>query len=101
MKPKDLLKKRVRGLAPSWRHNLVRKLYFWWKNCGFGGFSRFSGFSRSVVARSVPEQPIAFLVIVIVTLKTIWYNNPTQTKKDYVIRDIVLFFYTILLQAHR
>ena len=39
MKPKDLLKKRVRGLAPSWSHNLVRKLYFWWKNCGFGGFS--------------------------------------------------------------
>ena len=52
------------------------------------------GFSGSVVARSVPEQPIAFLVIVIVTLKI-------NTKKDYVIRDIVLFFYTLLLQAHR
>ena len=57
MKLKDLLKKRVRGLAPSWGHNLVRKLcflHFWWKNCGFGGFS------GDVVARSVLEQPITF-----------------------------------------
>lgn len=40
------------------------------------------------MGRSVPEHQNFFLVIVIVTLKT-------NTKKDYVIRNIVLFLFIL------